>query len=137
MKHLLIFASLTLAVGNFTFAGEGHNHEAAAENAPHGGILRNAGVYKSELVLEKDFAKVYVYDKDMKPIEEKRLKPSVVGQLGFPKDKKKKDVNFDYKGGVYQAKLAGIDKVHRYDLHITLEVDGKPVLADFGVDNIH
>lgn len=137
MKNLALATLISLACGTTALASGDHDHEAAVEAAPHGGILRNAAPYKAELVLKKDNAKVYVYDDKMKPVAKEKLKPSIKGELGFPKDKKKKQVTFDLKSDAYEATLAGIGKVHRYDLHITLEVDGKPILADFGVDNIH
>ncbi len=119
------------------FSHDEHDHEPAPEPAPKGGILRNALPYKSELVLKNHLAKIYVYDKDVKPVELKKLKETIKGQLAFPKDKKKREVVFKLVGDAYEAKIPGIEKVHRYDLHVTLEVEGKPVLADFGVDNIH
>jgi hypothetical protein len=139
MKNLLIVGFLIFEFyGMHSWAHEeDHNHEAAVEAAPHGGILRNAPPFKAELVLDKDDAKVFVYDKDVKPVDTNRLKKVIAGNLAFPKDKAKKAVKFELKENAYHAKLVGIDKVHRYDLHITLEVDGKPVIADFGVDNIH
>jgi len=133
---------LALVLGMFVpgfaaSAHEDHDHQPAVEAAPHGGILRNALPYKTELVLEKDNAVVYVYDKDVKPVLATRLAKVVKGKLAFPKEKTKREVAFNLKDGAYRAKLPGIDKVHRYDLHITITVDGKDVLADFGVDNIH
>lgn len=137
MKTCLIFLALTLAVPTLSFAHDEHNHEAAMEAAPHGGILRNAPPFKAELTLSKDQVKIFVYDKDVKPVAKEKLKDSVKGQVALPKDKKKREVTFKLAGDAYEAKIAGIDKVHRYDLHVTLVIDGKSVLADFGVDNIH
>jgi len=136
ISKLLILA-LTAALAAPLWAHEEHNHEAAVEAAPHGGILRNAGLFKAELVLNKDNAKIYLYDKDMKAVDAKRLTPSAKGRLAFPKDKTKREVKFELKDGTYQAQLPGIGKVHRYDLHVDLSIDGKPVLGDFGIDNIH
>ena len=138
MKYVMATVLVAMVgLANQCLAHDDHNHEAAVEAAPHGGILRNAPPYKSELVLKKDVAKVYVYDKDVKPVSKEKLKESIKGQVAFPKDKKKRDVLFKLAGDAYEAKIPGIEKVHRYDLHITLEVEGKSVLADFGVDNIH
>ncbi len=139
MKTYLIILATLFVAPTMSFAGDDqdHDHEAAVEAAPHGGILRNAPPYKAELTLTKDQAKIYVYDKDVVPVAKKKLKANIKGQVAFPKDKKKRDVTFKLVGDAYEAKIAGIDKVHRYDLHVTLVMDGKSVLADFGVDNIH
>ena len=134
---LFLLAILIGQLAIVGFAHDDHDHEAAVEAAPHGGILRNAPPYKSELVLNKDLAKIFVYDKDVKPVAKEKLKNTIKGTLAFPKDKQKREVVFKLTGDAYEAKLSGIDKVHRYDLHVTLEVDGKAILADFGVDNIH
>lgn len=135
MKYISLVLIFAFALP--TLAHDDHDHEAAAEQAPHGGILRNAGNFKSELVLVKDHAKIFVYDKDVKPQPKETLKVTVKGELAFPKDKKKRAVEFKLNDGVYESVLPGIDKVHRFDLHVTLEISGKPVLADFGIDNIH
>lgn len=126
----------TIALGHSrVFAGEGHNHEAAVENAPHGGVLRDAPPYKVELVLNGDDAKIYVYDKSLKPV--KLDKDIAKGQIRFPKEKKSKEVIFKKNGDTYEAKLVGVGKAHRYDLHVDIEIAGTKVVGDFGVDNIH
>ncbi|MDZ4661278.1 MAG: hypothetical protein SGJ18_06615 [Pseudomonadota bacterium] len=129
---LTILCSLAV---NSVWAGDGHNHEAAVESAPHGGVLRDAPPYKVELVLNGDQAKIYVYDKGLKPV--KLDKDTAKGELRFPKEKKAKEVVFKKNGEVYETTLAGISKVHRYDLHVNLEAGASKVLVDFGVDNIH
>ena len=140
MNLKAIVVVLAMFAAPHAHTGDDHNHEAAVEDAPQGGILRDALPYKAELVLKKDLASVYVYQKKgdkLELVSKEKLKESITGQLAFPKDKKKREVTFTLKDKAYEAKLAGIDKVHRYDLHITLNVEGKPVIADFGVDNIH
>lgn len=117
--------------------GHEHNHEAAVEPAPHGGVLRDSPPYKTELVLNNDQAKIYIYDKDLKIIPKDKLAPTAVGQLGFPKDRTKREVVFKLAEDHYEANIPGIGAVHRYDLHVTLTVSGKSILGDFGVDNIH
>lgn len=132
-----LFLALLYVSPHISLAGDGHNHESAVEPAPRGGILRDAPPYKSELVLDKDTARIFVYDKTLKLVPKDKLSSTVNGQLAFPKDKKKREVVFELKGDNYEAKLPGIDKVHRYDLHVTLQVEGKSIMADFGIDNIH
>ncbi len=132
MKRLLI---ATMLYFSFTplIAGDGHNHEAAVEAAPHGGTLRNAGENKAEIVVNGDNLKLYFYDKELKPlkIEAKEIK----GDVQFPKEKKK-PITFRKSGDFYETTVKGIGKVHRYDMHVNLEAAGKKILVDFGIDNI-
>jgi hypothetical protein len=133
MKRLLLFAlSLTLSVP-FIQAHEGHQHEAAVEAPPHGGMLRDAAPFKSEVVINGDVATLYIYDKALKPV--KLDKDTLKGEVQFPRQKAK-TVTFKRNGDNYKAKISGISKVHRFDLHVTLDVGGKKALADFGIDNI-
>jgi len=119
------------------YAGEGHNHEAAIEPAPHGGILRDSPPYKVELVLNNDNAKIYVYDKNLNPVPNSELGSTAVGALAFPKERKKREVIFKLSESAYEGEMPGISAVHRYDLHVDITIDGKKVIGDFGVDNIH
>jgi hypothetical protein len=133
MKCVIIVLALILSP--MTMAGDGHNHEAAVEPAPHGGILRDAHPYKAELVLEGDNARVYVYDKGLKIAEIKAQ--TLEGSIRLPKQKKDTKVTFKREGDSFNAKLAGVDKVHRFDLHIYLTEGGQKTKLDFGIDNIH
>ena len=132
MKFILMFLVITLGVGGS--AHEGHVHEPALEAPPHGGLLRDAEPFKTELVLNGDNAKVYIYDKKLKPV--KLTKESLKGELILPKSKKKTEVSFKRSGEFYEGILEGVSKVHRFDLHVNLEAEGKKALADFGVDNV-
>jgi len=114
--------------------GDEHNHEAAVEPAPHGGTLRDSGDFKAELVLNGEVARLYVYNKQLKALAPEKDKLS--GMLRFPKQKERK-IEFKKAKEYYEANLAGIAKVHRYDLHVNLEHGGKKALADFGIDNVH
>ena len=136
MKRLMyvvfMFCFLTAPL---VFAGEDHNHEAAVEPAPHGGILRDAPPYKAELVLNGDEAKVYVYDKKLKPVM--LTSTSIEGKIRLPKQKNESTVAFVKKQEFYTATLPGVSKVHRFDLHLNIEEGGKKTVVDFGIDNIH
>jgi len=134
---VLSFALGWMAPAVYAGEGHGHSHEAAIEAAPHGGVLRDAPPFKAELVLNGDQAKLYVYDKQMKPVT--LDKPEIKGRLKFPRQTKEIIVTFKRTaaGDAYETKMAGIGKVHRYDLHIDLQIGDQKVLADFGVDNIH
>lgn len=130
-KYVIMILSLISLSG---FAHEGHVHEAAIEAPPHGGLLRDADPFKSEVVLNGDLVKLYIYDKNLKPV--KLDKDVLKGEFLFPRDKKPKPVEFKRKGEFYEAALNGIKKVHRFDLHVYLEAGGKKALADFGIDNV-
>ncbi|MGE0616916.1 MAG: hypothetical protein AB7P04_14890 [Bacteriovoracia bacterium] len=134
---ILISCFVFAAVPRTVWAGEGHghNHEAAVEPAPHGGILRDAPPYKSELLLKGEVAKIYVYDKGLKlaPLKTETLE----AKIRFPKEKKDRTVIFKREADYFVAPLPGISKVHRYDLHVTLKEGPTSTLIDFGVDNIH
>lgn len=131
-----IFLSILCLVGT-VYAGEGHNHEAAIEPAPHGGILRDSPPYKTELVLNGDEAKIYVYDKDLNLMPNNKLGSEAIGALRFPKEKEHRKVIFKLGDSFYEGKMTGISSVHRYDLHVDMNIDGKSIVGDFGVDNIH
>lgn len=133
MKKWFVTLSLAIAPVPSALAGPGHNHEAAVEAAPHGGTLRNAGEIKAEIVLSGDSLKLYVYDKQLKPL--KMEVPEVKGEVQFPKEKSK-PVTFMKAGEFYEATVKGISKAHRYDLHVNVVTAGKKTLVDFGIDNI-
>ncbi len=132
MTVALLFAMLSPFRGH---AGDNHNHEPAVEPAPHGGVLRDAAPYKAELVLNGDEAKIYVYDKSLKPAVLKT--ESLIGSIQLPRQKKHAAVTFKKTGDAFQATLPGVSKTHRYDLHVTLLEGDKKTVIDFGVDNIH
>ncbi len=133
MKAFLFTTTLFLAANAPLLAHENHNHEAAVEAAPHGGTLRNAGEYKAEIVINGDKLKLYVYDQQLKAL--KLDKAELKGDIQFPKEKSK-PITFKKFGDAYEATVKGISKVHRYDMHVNLEVAGKKAVADFGIDNI-
>lgn len=133
-----------LSLGGMAHAdGDGHNHEASVEPAPCGGSLRDAPPYKAELLTQGDEAKIFVFDAGLKRavLAVETLK----GRYRPPRQKKDVPVTFhlqrganadDRCGTFYRATIAGIRKLHRYDLHVELPDSGKRVVADFGVDNI-
>ena len=117
--------------------GHDHNHEAAIEAAPRGGMLRDAPPFKVELLLTNDLAQIYVYDASLSLVASDRLASEIKGRLRFPREKSDREVVFVRKGDAYESTLAGISAVHRFDMHVDIVVDGKTVVGDFGVDNIH
>jgi hypothetical protein len=135
MRVLSLFLIL---FGLTAWAGEGHNHEAAIEPAPHGGILRDATPYKAELVLNGELAKIYVYTKDAEVLKTAAVSANeLTGYVRFPKQKKNQPVVFKKSGDSFETKISGISKVHRFDMHVTLEEAGTKTLLDFGIDNIN
>ena len=141
MKYLLsIMASIALLSGSPVQASGGHhdhNHEAAVETAPNGGTLRNAGKYKGELILEGNLVKIYIYHDNVKPIDKSHLADTIMGGVEFPTDKKMRPVEFKWTKDHYQASIVGINKVHRYDMHVKAMINKIETVIDFGVDNIH
>lgn len=134
MKTLILLA-LSLAVAAPVVRAHGdHKHEEAVEAPPHGGVLRDALPFKSEIIVNGDDVTLYVYDKDLKPAV--LDKPAFKGEIQFPRQKRK-SVTFTRDGDVYKARIPGITKVHRYDLHVIIDVGGVTAEADFGIDNIH
>ena len=124
-----------LLLGSITaHAHGGHVHEPALEAPPHGGLLRDAGVFKSEVVMKGDLAKVYVYDRSLKPLTQGPSQLKADFQL--PKQKKSKPVVFQKKDDHYEAVLPGVSRAHRFDMHVYIELEGKKGTADFGVDNM-
>lgn len=141
MKYLYtVLAAFLLFVGAPAYASDDHHHhdhEEAVEEAPNGGFLRNAGEYKGELVLEGNIVKIYIYDEDVNPIGKDHMTDSIMGGVEFPTDKEMRPVEFTWMVDHYQATINDINKVHRYDMHVKAMIDGKEVVIDFGVDNIH
>ncbi len=133
MRVFLVVTSLLLGITGQLVAHDDHHHEAAVEAAPHGGNLRNAGEYKAEIVINGDHLKLYFYDKNLKPL--KVDKSEIAGDVQFPKEKSK-PITFKKAGDYYETTIKGISKVHRYDMHVKLEIAGKKTLVDFGIDNI-
>lgn len=133
MKKILIAATFFLPAPAKILAGDNHNHEASVEPAPHGGTLRDVGDFKAEAVLKGDLVTIHIYDNKLKPL--KLDKETLTGEIQFPKQDRKK-VTFKKTGETYQLSIDGISKIHRYDLHLDLEIKGKKARVDFGIDNI-
>ncbi len=133
MKKTVVMMLILVSLAPVAFAHEGHVHEAALEAAPHGGLLRDAEPFKAEVIIKGDVAKIYVYDKQLKQLE--LDKKEAQAKVQFPRQKAK-PVVFKKKGEFYEAAIKGISTVHRYDLHVNLEINGVKALADFGIDNI-
>lgn len=148
MKRIF-YSFFLLSLSLPLFAHEGHNHEASTEQPHLGGVLRDAPPFKAELLMNGEQVSIYVYDKDRKIL--KLDKEELKGEIQFPRQDKPSAVTFkkvkekaskEIKGfGTitehYETKIPKINKTHRYDLHVTLDVGGKTAKVDFGVDNIN
>src|SRR3989338_6407701 len=144
MKTLLLSLMGLTCFANLSMASDGHNHEAAVEAATLGGTLRDSPPFKSEIIIKDDTVKLYVYDQKLKVL--KLDKDTLKGDVQFPradkptpivfkkvKEEKPKEIkNVGTITERYETKVAGIDKTHRYDMHVELEVGGKKAKADFG-----
>src|SRR5687768_7283198 len=114
MKKILVVGFSLALFTPMAYAGEdhghshGHSHEAAVEDAPHGGVLRDAPPFKAELVLNGDNVKMYVYDKQLKPVT--LDKATLKGHLKFPRQTKETIVTLKRaaSGAYYEATMKGI-----------------------------
>ncbi len=131
---LSLVAWVSIPSFSTAWAHDGHIHEPAIEAPPHGGLLRDAGPFKSEVVMQGDLAKLYVYDQKLQPISQGPAQLKADFQL--PKERKGKPITFVRKETHYEATLPGVSRAHRFDMHVYLEFNGKKGTADFGVDNM-
>ena len=79
---------------------------------------------------------IYVYNKDLTSVDPSKLGKVAKGLLAFPKDREKREIEYNLVEDRYELDIPGINKVHRYDLHVNITIGEETVLGDFGVDNI-
>ncbi|MCC2677829.1 MAG: hypothetical protein K0R29_405 [Pseudobdellovibrio sp.] len=117
-KNILLMASVLL-LGFAVQSHEGHDHNGpAGVQAPKGGIIKgNEDTYVEVVSRGKDL-KVYLYDKDLKPVDPKSYNVSAKVQL--PKVKKAEDLALTLKDNVLEATYDA-KKAHRYTLHLSLK----------------
>jgi len=99
----------------------GHDHSPGRKDAPQGGIVKESPSYHFELVSRNKDIMIYVYDIDMKPIEDlKKISYKASAQL--PRQDKT-DVAFEIMGNHFHGKF---DKgaAHRYTFFLNV-VDGE------------
>ncbi|MBI4406087.1 MAG: hypothetical protein HY537_18150 [Deltaproteobacteria bacterium] len=148
MKRYILLLIIGAVISNGVFSDDTCNHEASVEAAPQGGSLRDAPPFKSEIKIDGNIVKLYIYDQKLKAV--KYDKDTLSGFVQFPRQEKKsisfkriaelKPITIKNVGTIterYEASIPGINKVHRYDMHVNLAVGDKTARADFGVDNIH
>lgn len=119
-KSIIVTILLSLTTLSLpSFAHEGHDHDAPAMvEAPKGGQIKGLEACYVEVVSKAKSLKIYVYDKDLKPVDAKLYK--ITAQAELPRSKKTDKVDLksveNYLEASYDAKSA-----HRYTL--TLEVN--------------
>jgi hypothetical protein len=105
-----------------TLAHEGHDHDAPTSiPAPKGGIVKALDEARVEAVSKGKDLKVFVYDKDMKPLSTKGFSLKATAEL--PRSKKTEEVKLEAKEnsfeGSYDAK-----GLHRYTLKLQITAPG-------------
>lgn len=104
------------------FAHEGHDHDApTAIPAPKGGIVKALDETRVEAVSKGKDLKIFVYDKDMKPLAAKGFSLKATAEL--PRSKKTEEIKLEAKEnffeGSYDAK-----GIHRYTLKLQITAPG-------------
>ena len=118
MKKLFaIFAALLLS-GNI-FAHEGHDHDGPVKvQAPKGGMIKMLDDSYLEVVNKGKTFNIYLYDKDLKPIDAKTF--AITAKVQKPRGKTMEDVKLEAKDlnleGSFDAK-----GIHRYTLILNVK----------------
>ena len=120
MKHTL--KALTLLLVNIfissAVAHESHDHDAPATvKAPKGGIIKSLEEAHIEVTNSKNNIKVYVYSKDLKPVDAATY--GITAKAEMPRTKKSEVIDLKSNGnfleGNYDSKGA-----HRYTLILNI-----------------
>lgn len=112
-------------------------HTIVEPVAPHGGLLKRAPPYRAEIVVFKDFVKIYLYDKNLKALDPKVIKSTANADLRVPNVSPDQRVTFKFVNDALEARIPGVSDFHRIDLHVDLNIQGKDLMGDFAVDNLH
>lgn len=59
-------------------------HKLVEPIAPHGGLSKRAPHYYAEIVVLKDFVKIYLYEKNLKALDPKVIKSIASADLRLP-----------------------------------------------------
>lgn len=113
----VFFAFVVSLVSSSAFAHEGHNHDAPTLiQAPKGGIIKALDESRVEVVSKGKGIKIYVYDKNLKPMDVAGFQ--ILASAELPRVKKTEEVKLEAKGtyleGEFDAKNA-----HRYTLKLS------------------
>lgn len=116
MKVLFIVCGLMIS--GFTFAHEGHDHDAPTTIKPmKGGVVKALDEAKIEVVAKGKNVKVFVFDKEMKPAPANRF--TIVAKTLLPRAKKEEDLALVAKDSFFEAEYDAKGS-HRYTLKLSI-----------------
>jgi hypothetical protein len=119
MKTSILFTVGLIAFCPFTFAHEGHDHDAPVQIvAPKGGVIRTLEKTNVEAVTRLNMVEIYLYDKTMKPLPVAGFVVSAMAEL--PRTRKLEKVDLVSKDHYLQA-LFDAKSLHRYTLLVTIK----------------
>lgn len=128
----IFFRFLFLSLLSFNLvAHEGHDHTPGRKDAPNGGVVKETPSYHFEMVESGKDLMLFVYDVNMKPIEEiKKISLSAYTQL--PRQEKK-PLEMGVMGNHFHGQF---DKgsAHRFDLLVNVQDQDKTVELKWVID---
>jgi hypothetical protein len=130
MRLLTVIMVFLLSICN-GLAHEGHDHRPGHKDAPHGGIIKESKSFHYELVTRGQEVLIYIYDVDMKPLENlASLNYKTFAQI--PR-RDKEELAMKVMGHHLHGKF---DKgsAHRYTLILNVEDSGKAVDIKWVID---
>lgn len=117
MRKILFTAAALFALG--LQAHEGHDHNGpAGVQAPKGGQIRGREEDFIEVVSKGKEIKIYIYDKELKPLDASQYTATAKVQL--PRVKKAEDLALTIKDNALEASYEA-KKTHRYTLLLTVK----------------
>jgi len=121
-KNFLSVAVITILsffVSPQSGAHEGHAHDAPkGVSAPRGGQIKEIENTYVEVVTKKNELKIYLYDKELKPLDAATYKVSATAQK--PRAKKQEDILLSVKENFFEATYDA-KGAHRYSLTLLIK----------------
>jgi len=130
MKSIFLIVAVTLGLGSFSYAHEGHDKMPGTLQAPHGGTVKGTSQLYIELVNEASGIKLYPLTHEMTPVVPKEV--TIVATAQAPK-KKKEPVTFTSADDHFEAKVDA-KGAYRYTLELTTTYKGKKEKVTFQVE---
>lgn len=135
---------LTVLISFNVFAHEGHHGPAISDAGKYGGLISAvvlkadhdkhdaALLYKAELSRAEGKVRVYLYDKDMKPLDLKNFNTKAKAFLGAKVKGKYSETPFDLelKGNSFQGPMPK-PAAKPYKIEVTLNGNGQELLSAF------
>ena len=124
-----IFVVTLFSVAGFTHGG--HDHGPGSVQPPKGGVIRSLETIHLELVTLGQELKIFIYDKDLKPLDVSKypasatvLRPRTEGDenLNLIPKKDHWEASYDSKG------------IHRYTIHFKITQGSHEDLVKFNVE---